>query len=113
MGKLPLGLVYAGPGHYLLILIDAHSEWTAASPTKSTSCHVTIELFHLLFAQFGLPDITVSDNDSFVSEEFQQFLKSNGIEQITLAPYHSSSNRLAKRAMQIVKKGLKRPLKDQ
>ena len=104
-------LDYAGPieGHYLLILIDAHSKWIEALPTKSTSSHATIELLHSIFAQFGLPETIVSDNSScFVSEEFQQFLKSNGIKQITSAPYHPSSNGLAERGVQIVKKGLKK-----
>ena len=104
-------LDYAGPieGHYLLVIIDAHSKWIEALPTKSTSSHVTIELLRSLFAQFGLPETIVSDNGScFVSEEFQQFLKSNGIKQITSAPYHPSSNGLAERAVQIVKKGLKK-----
>ena len=103
---------YAEPieGHYLLIIIDAHFKWIEALTTKSTSPHVTIELLHSLFAQFGLlPETIVSDNGScFVSEEFQQFLKSTGIKQITSAPYHPSSNGLAKRAVQIVKKGLKK-----
>ena len=102
---------YAGPfeGHYLLILIDAHSKWIEAYPAKSPSSSVTIELLRTVFAQFGLPETVVSDNGTcFVSEEFRQFLKSNGIKQVTSAPYHPSSNGLAERAVQIVKKGLKK-----
>ena len=102
---------YAGPfeGHYLLILIDAHSKWIEAYPAKSPSSSVTIELLCTVFAQFGLPETVVSDNGTcFVSEEFRQFLKTNGIRQVTSAPYHPSSNDLAERAVQIVKKGLKK-----
>jgi len=56
-----------------------------------------------------LPEAIVSDNGScFVSEEFQQFLKSNGVKPVNYAPYHPSSNGLAERAIQIVKKGLKK-----
>jgi len=72
-------------GHYLLILIDAHSKWIEAFPAKSPS---SIELLHSIFAQFGLPETNVSDNGScFVSEEFQQFLKANGVKQVNSAPY--------------------------
>ena len=104
-------LDYAGPieGHYLLIMIDAHSKWIEALPTQPTPSHATIELLRSIFAQFGLPETIVSDNGScFVSEKFQQFLKAHGIKQITSAPYHPSSNGLAERAVQIVKKGLKK-----
>ena len=50
-------LDYAGPieGHYLLIMIDAHSKWIEALPTQSTSSHATIKLLRSIFAQFGLP----------------------------------------------------------
>ena len=104
-------LDYADPieGHYLLIMIDTNSKWIEALPTQSTSSHAKIELLRSIFAQFGLPETIVSDNGSFlVSEEFQQFLKVHGIKQITSAPYHPSSNGLAERAVQIVKKGLKK-----
>ena len=62
-----------------------------------------------LFAQFGLPETIVTDNGScFVSADFQHFLTMNGIKHITSAPYHPSTNGLAERAVQIVKKGLKK-----
>ena len=106
-----LHIDYAGPfeSRYLLILIDAHSKWIEAFPAASPSSSVTIDLLRSVFAQFGLPETIVSDNGScFVSEEFQQFLKSNGVKQVNSAPYHPSSNGLAERAVQIVKKGLKK-----
>ena len=60
-----------------------------------------------LFAKFGLPETVVTDNGTcFVSAE--NFLASNGSRHITPAPYHPAMNGLAKRAVQIVKRGLKR-----
>ena len=98
------------------MLIDAHSKWIEAFPATTPSSNVTIKLLHLIFAQFGISEIVfqimaiVSDNAScFVSEDFQQFLKSNGIKQITSAPYHPSTNGLGEKAVQIVKNCLKRP----
>ena len=53
--------------------------------------------------------MVITDNGTgFVSSEFEQFLKSNGVKHTTSAPYHPASNGLAERAVQIVKKGLKK-----
>ena len=58
---------------------------------------------------FGLPETVVTDNGTgFVSQEFEEFLSKNGISHVTSAPYHPASNGLAERAVQIVKKGLKK-----
>lgn len=43
-----------------------------------------------------------------LSEEFQSFLKTNGVRHTTFAPYHPLSNGLAELAVQIVKKGLRK-----
>ena len=62
-----------------------------------------------MFATHGLPKVVVSDNGSlFTSSEFQQFMPTNGIQHIRTAPYHPASNRLAERALQTVKKGLRK-----
>ena len=62
-----------------------------------------------MFAKFSLPEMIVTDNGTgFVSEEFESFLRSNGIKHTTSAPYHPASNGLAERAVQIVKRGLKK-----
>ena len=61
-----------------------------------------------LFAVHGLPDQVVSDNGpQFVSKEFQRFMKENGIKHTRCAPYHPSSNGLAERFVQTLKKALR------
>ena len=77
-------------------------------PASSTTSSSTIQVLRNLFARFGIPEQIVSDNGAqFVSEEFQAFIKSNGIGYITSAPYHPASNGLAERAVQTFKHALR------
>ena len=51
----------------------------------------------------------MTDNgSSFVSPEFEYFLKVNGIKNSTAAPYHSASNGLTELAVLTFKAGLKK-----
>ena len=102
---------FAGPmsGKMFLVVIDAHSKWIEVIPMAVCSAATTIQALRTLLAQFGLPESIVSDNGpQFVSNEFQEFCRVNGIRQIRVAPYHPSSNGLAERAVRIFKDGLKK-----
>ena len=106
-----LHLDFAGPfqGKNILIAIDAHSKWIEAVCTSSTASSCVIEELRTLFAKLGLPEMVVTDNGTcFVSQEFEQFLRKNGIKHTTSAPYHPASNGLAERAVQVIKRGLKK-----
>ena len=106
-----LHLDFAGSfeGRNILVVIDAHSKWVEATCTPSTSSSAVVDVLRALFARFGLPETVVTDNGTeFVSQEFEEFLRKNGIHHTTSAPYHPASNGLAERAVQIVKKGLKK-----
>ena len=109
-----LHLDYAGPflGKMFLIVVDAHSNWLEAFPMSTSTSSATIEKLRIAFFTHGLPGMAVTDNGSnFVSEEFEDFLKRNGIRHIRTAPYHPSSNGLAERAVQTIKEAMKK-LKD-
>ncbi|KAI2646093.1 Transposon Ty3-I Gag-Pol polyprotein [Labeo rohita] len=91
---------FAGPleDHMFLVLLDAHSKWPEVEIMKSTSSVNTVEALRLIFGRFGLPQPLVSDNGpQLVSEEFEAFMKANGIHHIRSAPYHPSTNGLAER----------------
>ena len=102
--RLHLDFACQFQGKTLLVLIDAHSKWIEASVTASTSSNVVIEELRTVSAKFGLPETIVTDNGTGVvsvpSEEWHK--------NITSAPYHPASNGLAERAVQVVKRGLKK-----
>jgi hypothetical protein len=61
------------------------------------------------FAAEGVPRVLVSDNGpQFISSEFEEFLKSNGVQHIRSAPYHPASNGLAERFVGTFKGFMKR-----
>ena len=100
---------YAGPflNRMYLVVVDAHSKWPEIIQMSSTTAERTIEELRKLFSCYGLPRQLVSDNGpQFVAEEFQVFLKKNGIKHIRSAPYHPSSNGLAERFVQSFKRAL-------
>ena len=102
---------YAGPfmGKMFLLIIDAHSKWLDIHITNSCNTQTTVEKLRVTFANHGLPEMVVSDNGpAFISQEFEEFMKKNGIRHVRSAPYHPSTNGLVERAVQTFKKGMKK-----
>lgn len=100
---------YAGPflGKMFLVVVDACSKWPEVIMMHSTTATKTIEALRTVFARNGLPEQLVSDNGpQFTAEEFQLFLKKNGVRHTTSAPYHPATNGLAERFVQTLKKSL-------
>ena len=95
-----------------LVLIDAHSKWIETFVTTSSTSTTVIGILRHVFTRFGLPETIVSDNrPCFVSDEFESFLLADGVKHLTSSPYHHAMNGLAERAVQIIKKGLKKATK--
>uniref|UniRef100_H3A251 Gypsy retrotransposon integrase-like protein 1 n=1 Tax=Latimeria chalumnae TaxID=7897 RepID=H3A251_LATCH len=103
-----LHLDFLGPfiGKMFLILVNAHSKWIDVHLMTSITSTSTIHKLRQIFATHGLPLIVVTDNGpSFVSGEFENFLKKNGIKHVRTSPYHPASNGLAERAVRTFKEG--------
>nr|XP_055076811.1 uncharacterized protein K02A2.6-like [Misgurnus anguillicaudatus] len=101
---------FAGPfmGTTFLVVVDACSKWPEVFSMASTTAAQTVTVLRELFARTGVPEQLVSDNGpQFISEEFQIFLKNNGIKHVTSAPYHPATNGLAERFVQSLKNGLR------
>ena len=94
-------------GTNFLVAIDAHSKWPEIIPMKSTTATATVVVVRDMFARFGLPAQVVTDNGpQFVSAEFEEFLRQNGVKHIHVAPYHPASNGAAERMVQSFKRSL-------
>ncbi|XP_040359235.2 uncharacterized protein K02A2.6-like [Ixodes scapularis] len=92
-----------------LVVVDAHSKWPEVFTMQSTTTERTVRCLRELFCRFGIPETIVSDNGpQLVSEEFQVFMKNNGVRHIVSAPYHPSTNGLAERFVQTLKSALRK-----
>ena len=105
-----LHIDFAGPfmGRSFLVVVDAHSKWPEVFEMTNTSTAKTIAVLRHLFAAYGLPEQVVSDNGpQFTSEEFEAFMKGNGVKHTRSAPYHPASNGAVERFIQTFKQAMK------
>ncbi|CAL9702513.1 unnamed protein product [Knipowitschia caucasica] len=106
-----LHIDFAGPfiGHMFMIVVDAYSKWLEVFKMAKITSSATISRLRRLFASYGLPEQIVTDNaTTFMSEEFQLFMKRNGILHTTGAPRHPATNGLAERYVATFKAGMKK-----
>ena len=95
-------------GRYFLVIVDAHSKWVDIYTTSGTTAKETIKCLQHSFSTFGLPVSIVSDNGPcFTSQEFKDFAKNSGIRLITTAVYKPSTNGLAEKMVQTLKRALR------
>lgn len=102
---------FAGPSNnlYFLVIVDAFSKWPEIIPMKEISTSSTIAILNRLFAQFGVPDMLVSDNGcQFTSAEFSNFCASLTIEHVRSPIYHPQSNGQAERFVDTFKRALRK-----
>lgn len=94
-----------------LIVVDMHSKWLEVEIVQAAvTAHTKLQA---MFATHGLPELLVLDNSiAFTSAEFQEYLSLNGVQHLTSALYHLSSNGLDERAVQIFKSNMTNGLDD-
>ncbi|KAK2155442.1 hypothetical protein LSH36_240g02048 [Paralvinella palmiformis] len=93
-----------------LVAADSHSKWLQVLIMNSTTAENTVTGLRKLFAAYGLPESMVSDNGpQFTSEEFEPFLKLNGVKHVLCPPYHPASNGFTERNVQTFKNMLAKP----
>ena len=95
-------------GRFLLVVVDSFSKWIEVEVVGSTNAESTTAVLRKMFATHGIPRVLVSDNGpGFASDEFNVFLKRNGVKHLYSAPYHPSSNGQAERTVRTFKESLK------
>ena len=94
-------------GNMFLVVAESHPKWLEVLLTKRTSAGSTIteitEITEMkkLFSAYELPESVVSENGpQFTAEEFETFLKLNGVKHVLCPPYHPASNGLVERNVQ-------------
>lgn len=94
---------------FLIAADDVFSKWPEIVEMTSTTAANTIRVLQEIFARYGLPEQLVSSNGvQFVSYEYSEFCKSNGIKHYHVAPYHPASNGLAERMVQLFKQAMRK-----
>ena len=89
-----------------LVIVAAHSKWPEMVMMQRTTTEKIIDVLRELFSRHGVTSNLASGNGpQFTAENFEHFLKTNGILHILSARYHPSTNRLAKRFGQSLKMG--------
>ena len=104
-------LDYAGPflGKMYLVMVDSYSKWIEVHIVNAATSEATIEKCRMTFAIHGIPDILVTDNGAvFTSQEFEEYMRMNGVKVVHSAPYHPRTNGLAENAVKTFKAGLKK-----
>lgn len=97
---------FAGPflSSMFMIVVDSYTKWLDVLRMSQTTSQATVSRLRRLIASYGLPDQIVTGNTTtFNSEEFQTFVKQNGIVH-TSAPGHPATNGLAESYVQTFKK---------
>lgn len=95
--------------HQFLLAIDAYSRWPKIRLMSNTTAKATVEVMRIMFANFGLAKVIVSDNGpQFLAREFETFLERNGVKHVKSAAYHPASNGLVERLMQTFKQSLEK-----
>ena len=95
------------------IVVDAHSKWPEIIKKSTTTAAKTITVLRHIFAKYGISEQLVSDNGQlFIADEFDQFMRGNGIRHVRSASCHPASNGLAERFVRTFKEAIKAAKQD-
>ena len=98
--------------NYLLV-VDYYSKWPCVVPLKSLTSSATVEELDRIFADFGLPEVVISDNGpQFGCAEFRAFAKKMDFVSSTSSPEYPEGNGMAERTVQTVKNAFIKSMED-
>lgn len=86
-------------------MVDAFSRFPIVKLVPSMSASILVCNTRNVFADFGIPEIIVSDNERQLTfHEFPFFFAKNGVKYLNTPPFHRSLNGLVERAVRRFKK---------
>lgn len=106
-------LDFAGPflNSMWMLCVDAFSRYPYVIKMNDITAQSTVRSLQGIFAIEGLPDTIVSDNGTaFTSGIFHEFCYQNGIQHLTIAPFHPASNGEAERFVRTFKGAMKKKM---
>ena len=87
--------------------IDYYSSYPEVAIIRDITSKNIICILMNIFSRLGFPEEIVSDNGrQFVSQEFEQFLRSKNIKHVRSSPYYPRSNGKIERFHRYLKKNL-------
>ena len=99
-------------GQNYLILVDYYSKFFEVSKISGTGSESVINVLKQNFARHGIPEKLISDNGPcYASQLFTEFAKAYQFDHATSSPRYPRSNGMSERAVQTVKKLLKKAKK--
>ena len=99
-------------GQNYLILVDYYSKFFEVSKISGTGSELVINVLKQNFARHGIPEKLMSDNGPcYASQLFTEFAKAYQFDHVTSSPRYPRSNGMSERAVQTVKKLLKKAKK--
>lgn len=94
-----------------LILVDYFSGFIEVACLRDMSSSSVISILKENFARYGIPDTVISDNGpQFSCQSFKKFANEWSFNHITSSPYYAQSKRKSERAVQTIKKILKKSI---
>ena len=101
--------VFFFDGKPYLALVDYTSKFPVVKKLPSQSADALIQACEETFSIFGFPHVIVSDQGSnFISDTFQEYCASHGIQQRQSSSYHHQANGQVERTIQSLKRVMKR-----
>ena len=95
-------------GKNYLVVVDYYSKFIETALLSNKTAGTVITHLKSIFARHGIPEELVSDNMPFNSKEFDEFAKEWGFKQTTSSPTYAQSNGMSEKAVQTVKRILKK-----
>ena len=106
--KIALDIFVLDHSHYLLT-VDYYLKWIELVKMTELSSKYVISAMKSQFAKYGIPDELITDNGpQYACREFREFAKEYGFIHTTSSPLYPQSNGQAERAVQTVKRLLKK-----